>query len=107
MMQSETLPTLLKLIPAPSLHSTTAPLIETLAVATAVELKMAPGIISVTPWNVKGPHGSVEMGGLWSINVIQSTGELLIHLVTPLAALLWLHVIVMLLPAQAVSTPPT
>ena len=48
-------------IPSLSLHSTTVPVIEVLAVATAVEDSTASGANTETSWNVNGPHGSVEM----------------------------------------------
>ena len=76
-----------------SLHSTTVPLIEALAVATTVELnKRASDVSSVTFWNINGPHGKVDKGLLWSIAVEQFTGGLKIHRVIPEASLSWLHV---------------
>ena len=94
-------------IPALSTHSTTAPVIEVLAVATAVEDSTAPGANTETSWNVNGPHRSVDSGELWSIVSTQLTGGLIIHLVTPLTRLLWLHVNEIRPPLQVVNTPPT
>ena len=58
------LPTIVGERPALLMHSTSVPVIEVLAVATAVEDSTAPGANTETSWNVNGPHGSVEMGGL-------------------------------------------
>ena len=98
---------LVNTIPALSLHSTTVPVIEVLAVATAVEDSTASGASTETSWNENGPHGSVEMGELWSMVSEQSTGWLKIHLVVPLLRLSFLHVNEICSPAQAANTPPT
>ena len=76
-------------IPVLSLHSTTAPLMAELTVATAVEFNKLPSIITDTLSNVKGPHELVMMGGLWSMTAsLQSSGALKDHLVTPVNKLL-------------------
>ena len=108
MIQSVMLPIWLKTFPALSLHSTTVPVIEPLAVAMAVELNKTVSdsdVISVILWNVKGPQESVEIGGLWSINSLHSTGGLKIHHVFPVSSLPWLQVIEIWSPTQTVNVP--
>ena len=66
-MHNVTLPIRFGASPVLSRHSTTAPLMVEVAVATAVEFNKRPNIISVTSWKVNWPQGLVVMGGLWSM----------------------------------------
>ena len=63
MIHSVILPNTLNDIPALSLHSTTVPVIDVVAVATAVEFRWQHDN-SVMSTNVKGPHALTEIGGL-------------------------------------------
>ena len=64
MIHSVILPTMLDDIPALSRHSTAVPVIDVVAVATAVEFSWQHDI-SVMSTNVKGPHAAlIVIGGL-------------------------------------------
>lgn len=78
-------------IPVLSLHSTIAPVIDVLAVATAVEFKAPSSISTVTSSKVNGPQGLVVIGGLWSMALVQLIGAPNDQLVTPVTKLTWLH----------------
>ena len=62
MIHSVILPTMLDVIPALSRHSTTVPVIDVVAVATAVEFSWQHET-TVTSTNVKGPHAALTVTG--------------------------------------------